>query len=185
MDKPIATATLTDRGSAAAESVYDLLADIHSHLVWAGERQRPDYRLTSLEGPGGTARVGSVFTSTGRIPMSNAHWEDRSTVTAADRPTHFEFVTEGTVKGRRTLTSLWLNRYEISRLPSGSAVTYRLSLLEVDNPFLRIRPPMRAFTFRFGIPMFSGPGLRNLLRLAEEREERSAVGIARTGEPAR
>ena len=185
MNSPIATATMTDRCSAAPASVYDLLADVHSHLVWAGERQRPDYRLTSLAGPGGPASAGTVFTSTGLIPMSGAHWEDRSTITAAERPTVFEFVTEGTVRGRRTLTSRWLNRYEISPVHGGCAVTYRLSLLEVENPFLRIRRPMRWFSFRFAIPMFSGPGLRNLLKLAEEREKQSAVAIAQAREAAR
>lgn len=38
-----------ERPQAPAEVVYDLLADLRSHLVWAGERQGKKTRLVALE----------------------------------------------------------------------------------------------------------------------------------------
>jgi hypothetical protein len=180
MNEAIATATMTASCTARPETVYDLLSDLRTHLVWAGERQRSDYRLLTLEAPPDVARVGTTFTSTGKIPMSSSHWEDRSTVTIADAPSVFEFETEGRVKGRRTMTSRWRSRYEIQRVSAGCVVTHRLALLSVDNPVLRLRSPMRPMTFKVGIPMLSGRGLRNLLKLAEQHE-RAAAAVVATG----
>jgi Polyketide cyclase / dehydrase and lipid transport len=181
MNESIATATMTARCTARPETVYDLLSDLRTHLVWAGERQKSDYRLLTLESPPGVARVGTTFTSTGKIPMSTSRWEDRSTVTVADAPTVFEFDTEGRVKGRRTMTSRWRSGYEIQPVSGGCVVTHRLALLSVENPVLRLRSPMRAFTFKFGIPMFSGRGLRNLLKLAEQHEREAAAAVPAGG----
>ena len=83
--------------AAPPEVVYDMLADLHSHLGWGGARQGRDYRLLSLEAPDGPATVGTVFATTGAIPMSRKRWEDISTVTLATRPSRFGFVTEGRV----------------------------------------------------------------------------------------
>jgi hypothetical protein len=181
MNDSIATATMTARCTARPETVYDLLSDLRTHLVWGGERQRSDFRLLTLNAPPGVAQTGTTFSSTGTIPMSRSHWEDRSAVTAAEAPALFEFVTEGRVKGRRTMTSRWRSRYEIQAAGAGCVVTHRLSLLSVENPVLRLRPPMRSMTFKFGIPMFSGRGLRNLLKLAEQRERESAAVVATGG----
>jgi hypothetical protein len=61
---------------APAEVVYDLLADLHSHLDWAGQRQRETTWLLTV-----------------------ARWSDRSVVTEATRPEVFEFVTDGAAAG--------------------------------------------------------------------------------------
>lgn len=159
--------TMSATCSASPEAVYDLLADPASHLVWAGERQDRQYRLTSLDAPPGAAQVGSGWTSTGTIPMSGHHWEDRSTVIAAERPRLFEFVTEGRVAARRPMLATCLNRYLIEPAGAGCRVTHELRLLEVTNPIARLRFPMRIMVFKVGIPFGSGRGLRNLLRMAE------------------
>src|ERR1700730_4434863 len=88
---------LTKPCSAPPEIVYDLLADLGSHLTWAGTQQSSDFRLLTLEAPPGPATAGTAFTSTGTIPMSMRHWQDRSEVTVAERPRTFEFVTNATV----------------------------------------------------------------------------------------
>ena len=54
---------------ATSEAVYDVLADLRSHLVWTGSRQTSMYHLEALEAPAGPAQVGTVFSSTGTIPM--------------------------------------------------------------------------------------------------------------------
>ena len=59
------TVRLEEASRAPAEAVYDLLADIGSHLEWGGRRQpRKTYRLLSVEGPSGAATIGTEFRST-------------------------------------------------------------------------------------------------------------------------
>ena len=79
---------------APAEVVYDLLADLQSHLDWAGQRQGETTRLLTLAAPPGPAGVGVEFLSTGSDGKV-ARWSDRSVVTEATRPEVFEFVTDG------------------------------------------------------------------------------------------
>ncbi len=172
------TATMTARCSAPPEAVYDVLADLGSHLVWAGRQQPPNYRLQTLDAPAGQAAVGTSWTSTGTAPMARSHWEDRSKVITADRPRLFEFITEGRVGGRRPMAATWLNRYQITPEGSGCRVVHQLRLVEVSNPFLRLRFPMRWATFAFAVPMLSGRGLRNLLRLSESRRDAPAYEAA-------
>jgi len=156
--------------NASPEAVYDLLADLHSHLEWAGTRQTRDFHLVSLDAPPGPATVGTTFTSTGVIPMSRRSWSDRSTVTAADRPTRFEITTQARAGARDAMTALYRHRYEISPAAGGSRVTYTLTQLSIANPMLRwALPGMRRMTWLM-TPMYSGRGLRNLLALAEERD---------------
>jgi hypothetical protein len=52
--------------AAPAPVVYDLLADLTSHLEWGGARQSSDFRLLSLVASDGPARAGSVFSA--RVP---------------------------------------------------------------------------------------------------------------------
>jgi hypothetical protein len=160
------TAKVSSSCRADPEAVYDTLADLSSHLDWSGARQSSDFRLLTLDAPAGTAHVRTAFSSTGTIPMSAKHWEDRSTVTAADRPGLFEYVTEAKAGPMR---ARYLHRYEIAREASGSRVTYRLTELEVANPWPRMGwPVLRTMTWKMAIPMLSGRGLRNLLALAEQ-----------------
>lgn len=166
------TMRLTKRSSASPEAVYDVIADLRTHLVWGGEQQRSDFRLLSLDAPAGPGTVGTTFTSTGAIPMSVRKWEDRSTVTAADRPRAFEFVTQATVhRSRRSMEATYRHRYEISAAPGGgSVVSYAFTELSSSNPFLRLGlPVVRTMTWRVGIPFLAGRGFRNLLATAERR----------------
>jgi polyketide cyclase/dehydrase/lipid transport protein len=160
------SANLSSASRAEPEAVYDTLADLSSHLEWSGARQSSDFRLLTLDAPAGPARVGTAFSSTGTIPMSKKHWEDRSTVTAASRPTLFEYVTEAQAGPMR---ARYQHRYEIAREGSGSRVTYRLTELEVANPWPRMGwPVLRIMTWKMAIPMLAGRGLRNLLSHAEQ-----------------
>jgi hypothetical protein len=59
-----------EASEATAEAVYDLLADIRSHLEWAGTRQpKEHFRHLTIEAPEGPASVGTEFSSTGADPM--------------------------------------------------------------------------------------------------------------------
>ena len=165
------TMRLTKRSSASPEAVYDVIENLRTHLTWGGTQQRSDFRLLSLDAPAGPATVGTSFSSTGSIPMSVRRWEDRSTVTAAERARAFEFVTHATVhRSRRPMEATYRHRYEIAAAPGGgSVVTYVFTQLSSLNPFLRLGlPVVRTMTWRVGIPFLAGRGFRNLLAIAEQ-----------------
>ena len=168
--------------SAPPEAVYDTLADLRSHLEWGGAEQRRDFRLLSLDAPEGPATAGTSFTSTGAIPMSVRTWSDRSTVTIAERPDTFEFVTHATARRtRRSMEATYRHRYEITAAPRGSQVSYTLTQLEASHPFLRMAlPVVRAMTWRVGIPFFAGRGFRRLLATAERRANLEGASVARS-----
>jgi hypothetical protein len=164
------TAQISLLCKARPEAVYDVLADLQTHLEWGGARQRRDFRLLSLDASRGPASVGTAFSSTGTIPMSMRRWEDRSTVMVADPPRIFELTTEARAGVQRAMTARYRHRYEISPEAAGSRVTYTLTQLAIANPMLRLAlPGIRQLTWRMGIPMLASRGLRNLVALAEER----------------
>jgi hypothetical protein len=164
------TMRLSKRCSAPPEVVYDLLADLRTHLTWGGSQQSSDFRLLSLEAPPGPATAGTSFTSTGTIPMSWRRFADSSTVTMAARRTTFEFVTHATVhRSQGSMEATYRHRYEIAAVSGGSEVNYTLTQLDITNPFLRLALPLvRTMTWRMGLPFLAGRGFRNLLRLAEQ-----------------
>src|ERR1700730_2945246 len=177
------TTRLNKHCSAPPEVVYDIVADIRTHLAWGGVEQRSDFRLLSLDAPAGPAIVGTSFTSTGAIPMSLRKWSDSSTVTMAERPGTFEFVTHATVhRSRRSMEATYRHRYEIVAAPGGSQVSYTFTQLDASNPFLRLAlPVVRTMTWRVGIPFLAGRGFRNLLATAERCQ--NVENSSRTASP--
>lgn len=164
---------------ARPEDVYDLLADLRTHLEWGGKRQFRSFRLLSLDAPEGPAQSGTEFTSTGRIPMNRARWDNRNTVTKADRPRVFEITTEGTIAWRSGApgSGTFIHRFEIEPRGLASVVTYVSKQLRFRNPPWGLRYPLlRNITYRVWIPIWYGRGFRNLLRMAEERAARPAAG---------
>jgi Polyketide cyclase / dehydrase and lipid transport len=158
---------LTSTCSAPPDVVYDFLADLRTHTTWAGTQQTSDFRLLTLEAPPGLASAGTAFSSTGTMPMSSRRWQDRSQVTAAERPNIFEFVTTATA---RSMKATYRHRYEIAATPEGSKVSYSMTQLAISNPLLRLGlPVVKNLTWRFGIPFMAGRGFRNLLSNAEQR----------------
>ena len=63
---PIITFRVSVPSTAPPDAIYGLLADVNSHLVWAGE-QSPDkhFRLLTMEGAPAAATVGDRFSSRG------------------------------------------------------------------------------------------------------------------------
>ena len=120
---------------APAEVVYDLLADLQSHLEWGGRRQREITRLLTLDSPLGPATVGVEFFSTGSDGKV-ARWSDRSVVTEATRPEVFEFVTEGRREGKPG-SHPWLStaahRYVIEPAADGCRVVYTQDITRLDG----------------------------------------------------
>jgi hypothetical protein len=164
--------SFTGHSQASPEVVYDTLADLGSHMEWAGRRQYRSFRLVSLDAPPGPAQVGTVFESVGRIPMNSARWHNHNTVTKAVRPSVFEITTEGRIpwKKRAAGEGTFVNRFEIVPDGSGSRVTLVIKQLRFRNPPWGLRyPMMRSVTARVWIPIWFHRGFRKLLRQAEER----------------
>ena len=150
------------------EAVYDVLADAGTHLGWAGRQQPSYFRQISLDAPDTRLVAGATFSSTGSIPGSGRHFEDRSRVTCAERPAAFEFVTEATVPGRRPMRATFRHRYEIEVNGAGCRVHYTFRQEDLVDPMLRLSLPIvRDMSWKVGMPMMMRPGLRNLVRAAE------------------
>jgi hypothetical protein len=156
---------------ASVETVYDLLADLHSHLDWAGRRQAETTRLLTLEASSGPAVVGTEFFTTGSDGKA-ARWTDRSVVTEAIRPQVFEFVTEGRREGKagsRPWLATAVHRYEIAPLPAGCRVTYTEDLTRLDGaPRIMVGRLTSRLVFRISAK-YMRRGFEGLLASAEER----------------
>jgi uncharacterized protein YndB with AHSA1/START domain len=156
---------------APAEAVYDLLADLRSHLDWAGERQSETTRLVTMEAPAGTATVGTEFVTTG-TDGKVARFADRSVVTEAIRPRAFEFVTEsrregksGSLPWRLTL----VHHYEIAPQPRGCRVVYTEDITRMTGaPTALVLLGFRRLVFRVAAK-YMRRGFDALLAMAEER----------------
>src|SRR6266536_2758172 len=119
--KPFQALKFEGRSQAPAEAVYDLLADLGSHLEWAGAKQLETTRLLTMEAPAGPATVGTEFVTTGSDGKA-ARFADRSVVTEAIRPAVFEFVTESHRQGKpgsRPWQLTLVHHYEIGSEPIG------------------------------------------------------------------
>ena len=158
---------------ADPETVYGLLADLSSHLVWAGERQAKKTRLLTIEAPPGPATVGTEWRSTGADPMGT--FSDRSVVTEAVPGRALEFVTEARLTTKKGRTSEWtsVERYDLEPAAEGSRIVSTSRVTRISE-----LPGMVAL---FNVPVLRDLGLkvsakvsrrtvRNLARLAEERE---------------
>jgi uncharacterized protein YndB with AHSA1/START domain len=158
---------------ATPASVYDLLADLSSHLVWAGERQAQRTRLLTIEAPAGPAVVGTEWRSTGADPMGA--FSDRSVVTEATPGRAFEFVTDARLTTKKGRTSDWtsVERYDLEPRVEGCRIVCTSRVTRISE-----LPGMVAL---FNVPVLRELGLkvsakvsrrtvRNLARVAEERE---------------
>jgi Activator of Hsp90 ATPase homolog 1-like protein len=128
---------------APPEVVFDLLADLDTHLEWGGRRQWRMFRLLSLDAPSGPAAVGTEFETTGTIPMNTPRFDNHNTVTAAERPSVFEITTETRISWpkRPRGEGSFVNRFEIAPDGAGSRVTYVSRQLRFREPPWGLRYP--------------------------------------------
>ncbi len=164
---------LVEPSKAPAEVVYDLLADIRSHRVWAGEMQKSQsFRLLSVEAPEGPAKVGTEFRTTGADP--SGRFTDSSVVTEATRPGVFEFVTEAHLETKKGKGADWTNvhRYALTPEGPGCRVGYTVRILRISDlpgamALFKV-PGLRSIGLKVSATLLRR-GLRNLARLAESR----------------
>jgi hypothetical protein len=158
---------------APSEAVYDLLADLRSHLEWGGSRQpKESFRLLSIEAPEGPASVGTEFRTTGADPSGS--FADSSVVTEATRPSRFEFVTEARLTTKRGRAVEWTNvhRYDLAATSGGCRITYTLTIARISElpgalAMFKV-PGLRSLGLKASAS-YARKGLRNLARMAEER----------------
>ena len=149
--------------------MWDVVADLPSHLVWSGERASDEtFKLLSLESSVRTASVGTEFRSTGA--NFNGTFHDRSVVTEATRPSTFVIETDATLERRRgrTWEAHFVHRYDIVPEDDGSRITYTETIDRVNYVPYWLSPIVRPI-FRPLVNRADRKQLENLARLAEER----------------
>ncbi|HEX5937226.1 MAG TPA: SRPBCC family protein [Actinomycetota bacterium] len=162
-----------ETSSASPASVYEVLADLRSHAIWAGERQKSTTRLLSVEAPPGPAMVGTEFLTTGADPMGT--FADRSIVTEAAPGTALEFVTEAQLTTKKGATVDWTNvhRFELSSDGAGTRITYTIRIVRISRLVGMLGlfkvPGLRELALKASGGV-AKRGVRNLARYAEELE---------------
>ena len=159
---------------APSEVVYDLLADVRSHVEWGGRMQpKKTFRLLSIDAPEAPASVGTEFSSTGADGMGT--FADSSVVTEASRPELFEFVTEARLSTKKKAGVIeWtlVHRYEIVPEGEGCRLSYTIRTIRISE----LRGPLGLFNVPGLRALLTSVarsnvrrGLRNLTRVAEQR----------------
>ncbi|MGZ4130485.1 MAG: SRPBCC family protein [Actinomycetota bacterium] len=168
-------ATLTFRvelpTSASPSAVYDRLADVASHLMWAGRQsRRASFRLLELEASHAPAVVGDRFSSTGA--NNNGTFHDRSIVVQADPGVAFGFDTESTLdrKHGKTWHARFAHRYTIEATAGGSIVRYVGEVRPQNYVPYWLQPWMRPMT-RVMVESMMRSNLRNFVVMAETSVE--------------
>lgn len=161
---------LRSKCAATPESVYGLLADLRSHLVWGGERQSPGFRLLTMDAPPGQATVGVEFRSTGTDGKHRVN-HDRSVVTEATPPSVFEFVTESRCMkkdGAVVTDATVVHRFEIAPSDGGCVSAYTAHIVRLEPVTAIFRLPVLSWLVRRLLASMLRRGFRNLLAMAEE-----------------
>ena len=166
---------LMEDSSAPAEAVYDLLADLRSHLEWGGERQNKRTRLLSIEAPEAPATIGTEFRTSGADPMGR--FTDASVVTEADRPRLFEFVTEAHLETKKGKGVDWtdIHRYEITPAGDGCRISYTERVVRISalpGMLVVFKTPGLSAIARKVAAGVGRRGLKNLARQAERSADR-------------
>jgi hypothetical protein len=167
---PIIVFSATVRSKAAPDAVYRVVADVATHLDWAGERARDKrFRLLTLDAAGGPASVGTTFASTGANSKNGGMtFHDRSTVTDATPPRAFAFETESRLERRHRPTwhGRFAHRYTITSDGSGARVDYTCAVYPGNYRPYWLHPLCRPATRRM-VQRAMRRNMENLARLAE------------------
>ncbi len=169
--KPLPPTVFEGTCRAPAETVYDLLADLNAHLEWAGARQSETTRLLTMEASPGPATVGTEFRTSGSDGKV-ARWHDRSVVTEADRPSVFEFVTEGQrfgKPGKTPMEATTVHRYTIESSGSGCRVIYRGQITSTKGFPAIVRAPLIGGWLLGYSAKYMRKGFDGLISMAEDR----------------
>jgi hypothetical protein len=173
--RPILTFHASARSTASPAAIYDALADLRTHLRWAGEEApKKRFRLLSVDADAHRASVGDRFSSTGANMVGTFH--DRSVVVEAAPDSRFGFDTDSTLERKHTnaLLARFTHRYAIEPAAGGGCVvTYACEAFPLNYVPWWLRPGMRSMT-RFSVQRLMAAHLRNLTAMAETASARPA-----------
>ena len=175
---PLVTFHASGVSTASPEDVYEILADVSTHLQWAGE-QAPNraFKLLTLDASKGRASVGTSWASTGANSKNGSMvFHDRSVVTEAAAPNKFAFVTDSHLerKNRKTWEVRFVHRYEVRPEGAGSRVTYEARVYPVNYRPYWLHPLMRPMTKKM-VKIYAGKHIANLSRMAEKVSTRGSI----------
>jgi hypothetical protein len=156
--------------AASPQAVYDVLADVRTHLVWAGT-QAPNkgFRIMTLDAPEVPAVAGTRFTSTGAGNAKETDvFHDTSTVSEAVPGRVFAFGTDARLARGRGET--WLthfeHRYALRPEGTGTRIEYTCDVSRGSYRPYWLHPVMRPMT-RAMVTRLMTRHLANLARFAE------------------
>jgi len=169
---PIVTFHASATSTASPEDIYEILADLSTHIEWAGKQAaRKDFKLLTLDAPKGRAAVGTTWASTGANSKNGSMtFHDRSVVTEAAVPNRFAFVTDAHLerKNRKTWDVRFVHRYEVQPEGAGSRIMYEARVYPVNYRPYWLHPLMRPVSKKM-VSIFAGKHMANLARMAENR----------------
>lgn len=171
--EPLITFRATIHTTASPEAVYDVLADVNTHIVWEGrEAHEKSFRLLTLEAPAGQATVGTRFSSSG-ANMLRSRFNDHSEVVDATPGKAFAYETESTLIRRhvKPVLSHFSHRYTIEPRPGGSVIAYEADARFRNYVPFWLRMPMRPMS-KMTAERWTRKHMRNLARLAERSGQR-------------
>jgi hypothetical protein len=167
--KPLVTFRTTVTTKASPEHVYDVLADLRTHALWAGSKSpNKTFHLLTIDGPPRLATNGDTFTSTGI--NFNGTFRDRSTVVEAAPAQRFGFDTDATLdrKHGKPWQARFVNRYVIEPSADGALVRATTELFPQNYVPYWFKHPMRGMSRRMAESM-TRKNLRGLAVLAESK----------------
>ena len=177
---PIITFRASVPSTASPDAIYAVLADLGTHLVWAGERS-PDqnFRLLTLDAPSAPATVGDRFSSTGANILSMT-FHDSSVVVEAERGTSFGFDTESKLarKHRATWLARFANRYMIAPTGDGATLAYTCEVRPLNYVPWWLNPVLRPMTHVM-VQRSVRKNMKNLVAMAEPVSQRQPEGQQR------
>jgi hypothetical protein len=169
---PIITFRSSVGSSAPPAAVYEVLADLRTHLDWAGRQAREkSFRLLDLQAPAGLASVGTTFGSTGANSKDGSStFHDRSTVIEARTGSALAFETASRLdrKRRPTWACRFVHRYAIEPDGAGSRISYTCEVYPQNYRPYWLHPLMRPLT-RGSVQHVVHRHLGNLARTVEAR----------------
>lgn len=168
--KPTLTFHVVLPTTAPPAAVYDVLADLNTHLAWAGEEaRRRGFKLVSLDAPRGQATVGDRFSSHGRAgARGTGTFVDASIVVEAEPGRRFGFDTQSRLDRRRRPTwhVRFAHRYTLLRSGAWTIIDYTCEVRPENYKPYWLQPGLRLMTPRMVQPMIRA-NLKNLARTAE------------------
>ncbi len=175
-DRPVVTFRASAESTASPAAIYDVLADLRTHLVWAGaEASKKKFRLLSIDASSTRTTVGDRFTSTGANMIGTFH--DRSVVVEATPDSTFGFDTESVLERKhvKDMEAHFTHRYRIepAATAGSSVITYVCEAFPRNYVPWWLRPGTRSMT-RFSVQRFMAAHLRNLSHMAEIAAPRAA-----------